>query len=367
MTEVQSIPASDFHCDTPYEIFAGKKLTDTSCAVNLDALKKGNVGVQVFACYLSPNIPEKSRFELINNMINAFKRELKFYPDEIELCLSVHDIEKTLKKNKIAAVLAIENGMAIESDLNKLNYFYEAGVRLLTVIHSVSSDWAISSNDTDPAFDGLTPFGEQVITEMNRLGMIIDISHSHEKTVEKILDVSKAPVIASHSCASAICQTPRNLNDDQIKRISSQGGLIGVNFFPGFLDQKYSQLFTERCGDIFDTLDEIETEAGGYVKIVSQAYSDLANEVQEKMADIRVPAEKVVEHLKHFIKIGGIGCVGFGSDFDGVPDLPDNLKTCAGFSYLRNVLLKKGFSIDEIEKICYKNFLRVFENVSNLK
>ncbi len=359
----QPIPICDLHCDTPGEILAGKKLLDRSCEVNLPDMLSGNVAIQIFANYLSPNIPGDRRFATISKMITTFKQELAAYPEQIGLCTSSIEIKRCLSQGKIAAILSIENGMAIESDLDKLQQFYDAGVRCLTIIHSVSSDWAISCNDRSPAFDGLTPFGEQVIKKMNQLGMVIDISHAHETTVEKVLKISSLPVIASHSCAAALCPIPRNLTDAQLEKIASRGGMVGINFFPAFLDYDYYQKSLSRCGDIFDKLDEMEKQAGADAAALSRIFAAFRAEFKEKMADTRIPLARIFDHIDHIVKLVGEDHVGFGSDFDGVAALPEKMESCAAFALMKQEFAARNYSKQAIEKICYKNFLTLFEQV----
>jgi len=363
MTKSRALPICDLHCDTALEIFAEKKLTDSSCQVNLENMNKANVGIQIFACFVSSNIPQKSRFELALRMIDSFKKELLRYPEKITLCTSTEQVEQAMASGKIAAILAIENGMAIESDLDKLMRLYEQGVRCMTIIHATSGDWAISSTDKSPAFNGLTQFGEQVIKEMNRLGIIIDISHAHKITVDRIIAINEHPIIATHSCAATICPIGRNLTDDQIKQIAEIGGMIGVNFFPGFLDANYKQLFEKRCGNLFAKLDEYEKEAGTDPKAISNAFFRFNAEFKKSMSDITVPIERVIEHIDYIINLVGENYVGFGSDFDGVPDLPQGLENCSGFNLIRSKLIEKDYSEQRMKKICFENFLRTFKSV----
>lgn len=363
MKTKHSIPICDLHCDTPFEILAGKKINEKTSEVNLPDLHESNVGIQVFANYLSPNIPTEKRYESVSKMIAVFRQELKYYPRQIELCTTFDEIENARKQGKIAAVLAIENGMAIESDLDKLQHFYDEGIRVMTIIHSESSDWAISSNDKTPKFDGLSAFGEQVIKKMNQLGMLIDVSHAHASTVEKILSVSDFPVFASHSCAAAICPVPRNLTDAQIKKIAAKGGMVGINFFPAFLDFNYNQKFVARCGDVFKQIDEIEKKSGLDPTIISASFKDSKIEVKTKMADTRIPITRIIDHIDHIVQLAGEEYAGFGSDFDGVPDMPEGMESCAAFNLVRDVLFERNYSMESVEKICYKNFLNIFKKV----
>ncbi|OQX88826.1 hypothetical protein B6D60_00985 [candidate division KSB1 bacterium 4484_87] len=363
MSDLSQIPVCDMHCDTAFEILAGKSLKSEDCQVNLPAMKEANVKIQVFACYVSPVTSKGSRFPIVMDMISAFRKEVEKYADEIALCTNSAEIDAATSAGKIAAILAVENGMAMENNIYNLQTIYEAGVRLMTIVHSVSSDWAISSNDENPAFDGLTDDGVKMIEQMNRLGMIIDVSHAHEKTVARVLESSEQPIVASHSCAASICPVPRNLTDEQITEIASRGGMVGVNFFPGFLDYDYYQTLLTECGDLFDKLDEMERQAHGDPKKVSDAFQEYRDEFRQKMAGKKVSLDTVIDHVEHIRALAGDDAVGFGSDFDGVPALPDGINSVADFKKLQERMIQRGITGEALEKISYKNFLRVFQDV----
>ncbi len=363
MNNNTTIPICDLHCDTAFEIFAGKKLNQATTQVNLNCLKNAHVGIQLFACYVSSNVPAHSRFNFTIQMIDAFKKEVQNYPGAITICRSPDDIKLALSENKIAAVLTVENGMAIENDLRKLQALYDAGVRCMTITHSQSSNWALSSTDQAPAFDGLTEFGESVIRRMNELGMIIDVSHVHQLAVDKILEISKHPVIASHSCAAALCPSGRNLTDRQIKRIAKNGGMVGINFFPAFLDRSYNQEFTKRSGDIFQRLDDIEIQAGDDPALISEAYVQFHQEIKNLMRSFQVPVDSIIQHIDHIIELVGDSSVGFGSDFEGVPTFPEGIDNCSGFNLIRSKIEERNYSRETVEKIFYQNFMRVFRSV----
>jgi len=364
MQDLSQIPLCDMHCDTAFEILAGKSLAAEDCQVNLPAMKEANVKIQVFACYLSPMTYKGSRFPMLMDMITAFKKEIEQYSDQIVLCTNSEQVESAIAAGKIAAILAVENGMAMENNVYNLQTIYEAGVRLMTIVHAVSSDWAISSNDKNPAFDGLTQDGVKMIEQMNRLGMIIDISHAHEKTVEQVLKVSAHPIVASHSCAAAICPVPRNLTDNQIKEIASRGGMVGVNFFPGFLNYDYYQALLQNCGDLFDKLDEMERQAQGDPKKISVAFQEYRQEFRQEMGGKSVALDAVIDHVEHIRALAGDDAVGFGSDFDGVPAMPEGMDSVADFKILRERMVERGITGEALEKISYKNFLRVFRAVA---
>lgn len=353
----------DLHCDTAAEILAGNGLNSQIPQVNLPGLQQANVGIQIFACFVSSTIPPNLRFQHALNMIAALKNELQRFPESIAICTNSQQLRATLAAGKIAAILAVENGEAIENDLAKLHQLYDLGVRCMTIIHSHSSHWAISSTDNQPAFHGLTAFGEQVIHEMDALGMIIDISHAHPLTVSRVLSLSRNPIIASHSCAAALCPIPRNLTDDQIRSLAANGGMVGINFFPGFLDYSYHQLMVARGGDLFAAFDAMEKQAGNDPLALANGMHRYSQQFQQMMADRQIVADRIIDHIDHIIQLVGADHVGFGSDFDGVPATPAGVANCLGFQLLRQKLGATNYPLSAIEKICYQNFVRIFETV----
>ena len=353
----------DLHCDTVGNILAGSDLKDKTTQVNLPYLQEANVGLQVFACYIPSSVPNGQKLPIVERMLDRFERNVSEYAEEIVICRTAAEARLASQQGKIAAVLAVENGMAIENDLRNLQRLYDRGVRLMTIVHARSSDWVISSNDNAPAFDGLSDFGCDVIAMMNELGMIIDLSHSHDLAVEKILRISKAPVTASHSCARSVCSAARNLPDHLIKGIANSGGVIGLNFFPGFLDADYSRICEERAGSLFAELSKMEDEAGADTIQVTKLFQSFSRRFLETMQDVRVPIDRIVDHAQHIADLVGDDFICFGSDFDGVPDLPEGVNDCRGFAKIIERMANRGAQPKALRKICWDNFLRVFEAV----
>lgn len=361
--DIAGPPICDLHCDTAAEILAGNSLKSNIPQVNLPGLLEARIGIQIFACFVSSTIPPNLRFQHALKMIAALKNELRQYPESIDICTNSQQLRAALAAGKIAAILAVENGEAIEHDLAKLHQLYDLGVRCLTIIHSHSSQWAISSTDRQPAFNGLSSFGEEVIRAMDALGMIIDISHAHPLTVARVLSLSRHPIIASHSGAAALCPIPRNLTDEQIQALAASGGMVGINFFPGFLDYVYYQRMLERGGDLFASFDEMEKQAGDDPIALANCMHQYSQRFQQMMADRQVAADRIIEHIDHIIQLVGADHVGFGSDFDGVPATPAGISDCRGFESLRQKLRGANYPAATMEKICYQNFLRIFETV----
>ena len=315
----------DAHCDTAMRItndgFDISARSNTG-HVDIPRLIEGEVGVQVFACWIGkPGEPLDHYSGLAKQMINGLYAQFGKNFNAIHPVLNAKDIQNANKNDKISAVIGIEGGQAIEDSLYMLNVFYGLGVRIMTIVWG-STNWADAS--WDPVqHNGLTSFGKSVIKEMNRLGMIVDVSHSSDKTTWDVLETSSEPIIASHSCAQALCGHVRNVNDELIKAISQANGVICVNFCPAFLDEDY------RTGKKTDP----------------------------------PSIDKVIEHIEHIAGVGGIDCVGIGSDYDGMGPAPIGLEDVSKLPNIAKKLIERGYKNDDVAKIIGGNFLRVFSRI----
>jgi len=323
----------DTHCDTVEKVLSkgidlGNRLDHGH--LDIPRLREGGVDAQVFACCVIRR-PEKSAGDYVKQaltMIDALYTQFEKHPDAMELALTAGDIKKAKQDGKIAAILAIEGGHAIEDDLVLLRSFYRLGVRLMTLVWN-STDWADASFDR-PNHNGLTDFGRDVVKEMNRLGMMIDVSHAADGTVWDTLEVSTDPIIASHSCAQAICDHKRNVNDELIKAMSDAGGVICINFYSTFLDQNFK------------------------------------DNSAKKPKPEPPPLSIVIDHIDYIVNMGGIDCVGLGSDFDGMNPPPVGLEDVSKMPKITEALLERGYSVEDTAKIMGGNFLRVFGQVCGM-
>jgi len=285
------------------------------------------------------------------------------YPNDFMLATSVKDIEEAHRRGKIAALMGIEGGHAIEDSLRLLRDYYDLGIRYMTLTHSNTNNWADSSGDVNDVkikhHDGLTEFGKQVVLEMNRLGMMVDISHVADKTFWDALAVSKAPIFASHSSCRALTNHARNMTDEMIVALAKKGGVVQVNFYCGFISQKF------RDNDAADTkaLDaRMARETAG--KNLSEPDRQILSEKLRKELNLsRATLADVVDHIDHIRKIAGIDAIGLGGDFDGVSCTPVGLEDVSKYPNLTRALLEKGYSADDIRKIYGGNFLRVMRAV----
>jgi membrane dipeptidase len=365
----------DTHADTPQRFLdenfdIGSTDPKDIGHISLDKARAGNLGAEFFSIWVEPETNQghfaKHTFDLIDSVYEQAAR----HPDRMTMAFSTADIERAHKQKKLAALLGIEGGHSIENDIHLLRDFYRLGVRYMTLSWSNTNEWADSSGDIDDPkvehHNGLTDFGKQVVLEMNRLGMMVDISHVADKTFWDTIATTKAPVIASHSSARALCNAPRNMTDDMLRAVAKNGGVVDVNFFSGFLDQNYwNALMAQRKEQDAATkayLERLKAEGK------QLTYMDEDRITREWMAKLpRPPFTVLIDHIDHIAKVAGVDHVGLGSDFDGVSGAtPAGLDSAADLPKITQALLDRGYSPDDIHKILGGNVLRVFKEVERV-
>lgn len=350
----------DGHNDMPDNILSKKlnskpgftlKESQAELQTDIPRLRKGGIDAQVFVAYISPDhIRTGGGNQSCIEQINLIHQLAKSHADTLELAVSASDITRISGKGKIATLVGVEGGHAIENDLKNLESYYDMGARYMTLTHNETTDWADSSYDV-PRHGGLSPFGKKVIRSMNRMGMLVDVSHASDDTVRNVLRVSKMPVIASHSSAKAICPSLRNLTDELIKGIAGSGGIVMVNFFPLFLLPEGAALVD---GFVEQTL---SLRGKG---LSPQEFDAEMDAWREKLAAMPTAyVGHLADHIDHIVKVVGIDHVGLGSDYDGITYGPEQMPDVSGFPYVTQELLNRGYSREEIEKILGRNFLRV--------
>jgi membrane dipeptidase len=360
----------DMHCDTISRYMAGEDLARDLPKGHIDIpkLKRGGVDLQVFACFAPPPATE---MEKANSAHGVFAQIEKVHdlidknPDDLTLVTTLQEAGAARGAGKTGILIGIEGGYAIENDLVLLREFYRAGVRLMTLTHWTATDWADASGDEKPVHGGLTEFGESVVAEMNRLGMIIDVSHVADSTFWDVLKLSKAPVVASHSCCRALAGHHRNLSDDMLKALAEKNGVVGINFWPGFLqdgyDAKQTEIFAKTAADHGLPADRAAIfQAGPAVR--DKFYADfLARWAAVKKTLPPVDVKTVVDHIDHVVKItGDCDYVGLGSDFDGLSETAAGLENAGLLPNITKELVARGYKPEDIRKILGGNFLRVF-------
>lgn len=317
---------------------------------DIERLRKGGVGAQFWAAYVdTSSIKKKTAVKETLEQIDVIHRLVKTYPDTFAMAYTADDIVRIRKEGKIASLIGVEGGHSIDNSLGVLRTLHALGARYMTLTHTDTLDWADSATDV-ARHNGLTAFGESVVREMNRLGMLVDISHVSADTMRHALKVSRAPVIASHSSAFALAGHPRNVPDDVLKLVAKNGGVVMVNFYSGFITPEGARLLPE------------------LMKVYREMRTRYPNEQEFKAAygqwkrDHPMPTgsiHDVVDHIEHIIKVAGIDHVGIGSDFDGISTCPRQLEDVSTYPYITQELLNRGHAREAIHKILGGNILRV--------
>jgi membrane dipeptidase len=275
------------------------------------------------------------------------------------------DIVRVHRQGRIASLIGIEGRYAIENSLANLRMFYELGVRYMTLTHFKNNNWADSSTD-QAAHNGLTAFGKDVVREMNRLGVVVDISHVADKTFYDALEVSKAPVMASHSSVRAIANHPRNMTDDMMRALARNGGVMMINYHAAFLSEEFRVASEKKSGTVVEAMAAMSKKCGGDEACSTLESERIDHEAMAKGELPKVTWEKIVEHIDHAVKVAGVDHVGLGSDFDGAT-MPLGMEDASKLPKITDALLKKGYSEEDITKILGGNILRVMEQVERVK
>jgi membrane dipeptidase len=325
----------------------------------LEQWRRGGVNVQVLALWVDTiYLPDHALRQALRQL-DVFFRLAERNPDRIELARSGADVRRITGAGKLAALLALEGGAVILDDPAMLRTFHRLGVTSMTLTHSASTGWADSSTDT-PRWGGLNDLGRDIIREMNRLGMVVDVSHVSDATVSDVLEVSRAPIIASHSCCHALCDHPRNLTDQLLRDIAASGGVVGINFYPAFLDDAARDAMLRGAGDFLRLLNQPLSVPADRLE---QAAADRHHAFHAAAPGVAVPLERLLDHIDHAVRVAGVDHVGLGSDFDGVNAAPAGLDTAAEFPRITEGLLARGYAEGDVLKILGGNFLRVLEEV----
>jgi len=369
----------DGHADTPQRFldeawdFAGPLATPQNSGgmLNLDSARAGNLAAEFFAIWVDPGqFPPSAFAHRTRALIDAVHQQVQRHPTELALCTSPAEILAAKASGRFAMLMGIEGGHVIENSLELLRVYHALGVRYMTLTWINSNDWAESSTDLRPTDDsslsgGLTPFGIEVIAEMNRLGMMVDVSHASDRTFADVLDATRAPVIASHSSARALTNSPRNLADDQLRALAANGGVCMVNFYSVFIDENYRQAWASLR----------EERSAAHAALVRDCSArdefvpfHLSNAIERDFAARipRPPLSSLIDHFDHIIRVAGIDHVGIGTDFDGISCLPDGIDSTADLPKITAALSERGYSTTHLQKILGGNLMRVFTQTPSL-
>jgi membrane dipeptidase len=334
--------------DAPSDVAAYDLTKKTNGQTDLPRLRAGGVGGQFWSVYVPGE--EKSGWARMQlEQLDLARRMIARYPNDLALALTADDAEKAFRSGKIASFLGMEGGHVLENSLGALRAYYALGARYMTLTHNVTLDWADSATDPPIRRGGLTRFGVEVVREMNRLGMLVDLSHAAPETMAAALGASEAPVIFSHSSARALCDVPRNVSDEILAKLPKNGGVVMVAFVTGFVSQDAADVLLPAFTEYNRRVKEIP-DAAGREKVYKEIFSSL------KVP--RATIAQVADHVEHIRKIAGVDHVGLGADFDGNDTWPEGLEDVSSYPNLFAELIRRGWSDADLVKLAGGNVLR---------
>src|SRR5215510_86374 len=335
----------------------------TPYRTSIERMKKGGLNAEFFSLYVKPwYVEHGGAARRTLDMIDSVYRAVERHPNDLMFATSAADIRRAKAQGKVACLMGIEGGHAIENSLPTLREFYRLGVRYMTLTWNNTNNWADAGRG-EKKYNGLSDFGREVVLEMNRLGMLVDVSHVSDDTMSDALDVSTAPVIASHSSARALSDVPRNIPDDVLKRIAKNGGVVQVNFYSVFVDEK----------TVAPQSAERDKRLKAQQEAIDQKYKDDPARIAEESDKLEaanplppLPISKLIDHIDHIVKVAGIDHVGIGADFDGANDMPEGARDVSMLPNITYELLKRGYSERDIRKVLGENLLRAFAEVERV-
>ncbi len=350
----------DTHDDTTQHFFfksydLGKR--NPNSAVDIPRMREGGMNGIFFSIWIDGQIMGPPAIQKALDQIDAVQQNVARYPNDIVLARTAADVREAHAHNKIAALMGIEGGHMLGNDIRMVRIYSELGVRYMTLTHFYNDEWADSSTDK-PAHNGLTDYGKQIVAEMNRQGMLVDISHVSDKTFYDALAISKAPMIASHSSCRALCNHPRNMTDDMIKALAAKGGVIQINYEMSFIDQNFKDASEKVMGNVVAQEKQAEKDCNGDTECTFLWESQMNAKLIAEGKLPHVSWERIIDHIDHAVKLVGADHVGLGSDFDGA-NMPDGMEDCSKLPKITEALLRKGYSPEDIRKILGENTLRV--------
>jgi membrane dipeptidase len=360
---LREVPVIDGHNDYPWAVHEKAegdvdaldiRKAQPKLMTDIRRLTAGGVGGQFWSVYVPVTLQGGDAVSATVDQIDIVHRMMAKYPDTFALALTADDVERIERQHKIASLIGVEGGHCINSSLGVLRMFYKLGARYMTLTHTTNTPWADSATDA-PKSNGLSPFGEQVIREMNRLGMMVDLSHVSPATMASAMRVSAAPVIFSHSSARALTDVPRNVPDDMLKAVAANGGIVMVTFVPGFVAPEVAAYNTRETEQQTKVTAELGSNAGA-IKAAMDAWH-AAN------PSPRASLLQVADHIDHIKKVAGIDHIGLGGDFDGITSVVVGLEDVSSYPQLLAELIRRGYSDEDIRKIAGKNILRVMRQV----
>ena len=353
----------DTHADTTQRLIFDPKfdlgVRHGDGNLDIPRMKEGGLDAVFFSIWVPSDVTGLPAVKRALDQIDAVREAVRTHPDALVLATTVADVRRAVAERKIAALMGIEGGHMIDDNLRFLRNYAALGVRYMTLTHFKNNNFADSSTDK-PAHNGLTAFGKDVVREMNRLGMMIDISHVADKTFFDVLALTTTPVLASHSSCRAIANHPRNMSDDMLRALAKNGGVIMINYHAAFLSEEFRVASEKQRGDVVSALSAMSKKCGGDEACSTLEGERIDHEAMAKGVLPRVSWEKIVEHIDHAVKVAGVDHVGLGSDFDGAT-MPLGMEDVSKLPRITDALLTKGYSPPDVEKILGGNILRVME------
>jgi membrane dipeptidase len=358
----------DSHDDTTQRLLSDKTYDvaarNKNGNIDIPRMRDGGMDALFFSIWVPSELTGPPAVKQALDQIDSVREAVRTHPNDLLLATTVADVKRAAAEHKIAALMGMEGGHMIDDDLRLLRDYAALGVRYLTLTHFKNNNWADSSTDK-PAHNGLTPFGKDVVRELNRLGVMVDISHVADKTFYDALAVTTAPVIASHSSCRAIANHPRNMTDDMLRAVTKNGGVVMINYHAGFLSEEFRVASEKRSGTVVEAMAAMSKKCGGNEACTTMESGRLDHEAMARGELPKVTWEKIIEHIDHAVKVAGADHVGLGSDFDGAT-MPIGMEDASKLPKITEALLKKGYAEADVQKILGGNVLRVMEQVERV-
>jgi membrane dipeptidase len=358
----------DTHDDTTQRFFSrvpldlGKRNPDGS--IDIPRMREGGMNGIFFSIWIDGHVLGPLAIQKALDQIDAVRQNVRKYPNEIVLARTADDVRRAHAQGKIAAMMGVEGGHMIGNDIRMVRIFSDLGVRYMTLTHFYNDEWADSSTDK-PAHNGLTDYGKDIVREMNRQGMLVDISHVSDKTFYDALEVSRAPLIASHSSCRAVCDHVRDMSDDMIKALAAKGGVIQINYEKSFIDQAYKDAYGKATGGVVETINQFRKICGDDEDCFAREGLKLEKKLTDEGKLPHVTWERIIDHIDHAAKLVGADHVGLGSDFDGA-NMPEGMEDASKLPKITEALLRKGYSEADVRKILGENTLRIMEQAEKV-
>ena len=358
----------DSHDDTTQRLLFDKTfdigVRQKNGNIDIPRMREGGLDALFFSIWVPSDVTGPRAVKTAMDLIDTVREAARTHPNDLLLATTAAEVRRAAAEHKIAALMGMEGGHMIDDDLRLLRVYAALGVRYMTLTHFKNNNWADSSTDK-PAHNGLTAFGRDVVREMNRLGMMVDISHVADKTFFDVMALTTAPVIASHSSSRVIANHPRNMTDDMMRALAKNGGVVMINYHAGFLSEEFRVASEKKNGNVVAAMAAMSKKCGGNEACTTLESERIDHESMMKGELPKVTWEKIVDHIEHAVKVAGADHVGLGSDFDGAT-MPLGMEDASKLPKITDALLKKGYADADVEKILGGNILRVMEQVERV-